>query len=47
VQELYPHPAGAYWVPQRLGGGAPTPAEAIRLDEAESLERARRAAQEP
>jgi 1-acyl-sn-glycerol-3-phosphate acyltransferase len=47
VQELYPHPAGAYWVPQRLGGGAPTPAEAIRLDETESLERARRAAQEP
>lgn len=47
VQELYPHPAGAYWVPQRLGGGAPTPAEAIRLDEAESSERARRAAQGP
>ena len=47
VQELYPHPPGAYWVPHRLGGGAPTPAEAIRLDEAESSERARRSAQAP
>ena len=47
VQERYPHPAGAYWVPHRLGGGAPTPVEAIRLDEAESSERARRAAQGP
>jgi len=47
VQELYPHPAGAWWVPHRIGGGAPTPAEASRLDEVESLERARRAAQEP
>ena len=47
VQELYPHPQGAYWVPHRLGGGAPTPAEAIRLDEAESAERARRAARAP
>jgi 1-acyl-sn-glycerol-3-phosphate acyltransferase len=47
VQALYPHPPGAYWVPHRLGGGAPTPAEAIRLDEAESSERARRGAQEP
>ncbi|MEI7717886.1 MAG: lysophospholipid acyltransferase family protein [Mycobacterium sp.] len=45
VQEHYPHPPGAYWVPRRLGGGAPTPAEAVRLDEAESSERARRAAQ--
>lgn len=47
VQEQYPHPAGASWVPHRLGGGAPTPAEAIRLDEAESVERARRAAPGP
>ncbi|HVR00221.1 MAG TPA: lysophospholipid acyltransferase family protein [Mycobacterium sp.] len=35
VQEAYPHPAGAYWVPRRLGGGAPTLAEATMLDEAE------------
>jgi 1-acyl-sn-glycerol-3-phosphate acyltransferase len=47
VQERYPHPAGAYWVPRRLGGGAPTPTEATLLDEAESLQRARRTAQEP
>ena len=47
VQEQYPHPAGAPWVPHRLGGGAPTPAEAILLDEAESAERARRATQAP
>src|SRR6185312_16210049 len=24
VQQRYPHPAGAYWVPRRLGGSAPT-----------------------
>jgi 1-acyl-sn-glycerol-3-phosphate acyltransferase len=42
VQDDYPHPAGAYWVPRRLGGGAPTPAEASRLDEAELAERARK-----
>ena len=47
VQELYPHPPGAYWVPRRLGGGAPTPTEATLLDESESLQRARRTAQEP
>src|SRR5271157_2157976 len=28
AQQRYPHPAGAYWVPRRLGGGAPTLAEA-------------------
>ncbi len=42
VQEDYPHPAGAHWVPQRLGGGAPTLAEAKRLDEAELAARARK-----
>lgn len=45
VQEQYPHPPGAYWVPHRLGGGAPTPEEAKLLDEAELAERARRAAE--
>ena len=44
VQEQYPHPGGAYWVPRRLGGGAPTLAEAARIEEAELAERARRAA---
>lgn len=42
AQESYPHPAGAYWVPRRLGGGAPTPEEAKALDEAELTERAYR-----
>lgn len=44
VQEQYPHPEGAHWVPNRLGGAAPTPAEATRIEEAELAERARRAA---
>ncbi|MCB9411199.1 lysophospholipid acyltransferase family protein [Mycolicibacterium sp.] len=43
VQEQYPHPAGAYWVPRRLGGSAPTPEEARRLDAAERVQRAQRA----
>ncbi|MCV7226153.1 lysophospholipid acyltransferase family protein [Mycolicibacterium komossense] len=42
VQSQYPHPEGAYWVPKRLGGGAPSPVEARALDEAELAERARR-----
>lgn len=40
VQESYPHPAGAYWVPRRLGGGAPTLAEAAALDAEEAAARA-------
>ena len=47
VQEQYPHPAGAWWVPQRLGGGAPSPAEARQLDEAELAERTRRTTERP
>ncbi|MCX2933494.1 lysophospholipid acyltransferase family protein [Mycobacterium sp. CVI_P3] len=43
VQLAYPHPAGEYWVPEALGGGAPSLQEAKRLDEAELAERARRA----
>ena len=40
VQERYgEHPAGAYWVPARLGGGAPTMAEADALDAADSAAR--------
>ncbi|MGH3561687.1 MAG: lysophospholipid acyltransferase family protein, partial [Mycobacterium sp.] len=42
VQQDYPHPAGAYWVPRRMGGSAPTPAEAKVLDERELAERARK-----
>lgn len=41
VQEDYEHPRGAHWVPRRLGGTAPTPEEARRLDEAELAQRAR------
>ncbi|MCV7382347.1 1-acyl-sn-glycerol-3-phosphate acyltransferase [Mycolicibacter longobardus] len=41
VQQDYPHPAGEYWVPRRLGGGAPTPKEARVLDERELAERRR------
>lgn len=42
VQRSYDHPEGAYWVPRRLGGGAPTMEEAIVREEAELAERARR-----
>jgi len=41
VQESYgPHPPGAFWVPRRLGGGAPSLAEAARLDAEEAARRA-------
>jgi 1-acyl-sn-glycerol-3-phosphate acyltransferase len=45
VQEEYPHPDGAYWVPRRLGGSAPTMDEAKALEEAELAERARKRAE--
>ncbi|KAA8969824.1 MAG: 1-acyl-sn-glycerol-3-phosphate acyltransferase [Mycobacterium sp.] len=45
VQQEYPHPAGAYWVPRRLGGSAPTPGEANLLEQAERAQRSRRHAQ--
>jgi 1-acyl-sn-glycerol-3-phosphate acyltransferase len=41
VQHDYPHPAGEYWVPHRLGGGAPTMEEARLIEEAELTERRR------
>jgi 1-acyl-sn-glycerol-3-phosphate acyltransferase len=40
VQRQYPHPAGACWVPRRLGGAAPTLAEAAQLDADEGAARA-------
>lgn len=48
VQDAYgPHPPGEFWVPHRLGGGAPTLAEANRMDAEEAIEKARaRAARE-
>ena len=43
VQEDYgPYPPGEFWVPHRLGGGAPTPARAAELEAAELAERAAR-----
>jgi 1-acyl-sn-glycerol-3-phosphate acyltransferase len=47
AQELYgPHPAGEYWVPHRLGGGAPSLAEAGRMDAEDQAARAARWAQD-
>lgn len=45
VQEEYPHPPGEFWVPQRLGGGAPSPAEALAMHDAEMVARERRRAE--
>jgi len=45
VQEEYPHPEGAFWVPRRLGGGAPTVAEAKIIEDTEKAERARKRAE--
>jgi 1-acyl-sn-glycerol-3-phosphate acyltransferase len=47
VQEEYPHPEGAFWVPRRLGGSAPTVAEAKIIEETERAERARKRANHP
>lgn len=47
VQDAYgPHPAGEFWVPHRLGGGAPTLAEANRMDAEEAAEKAARRARQ-
>jgi 1-acyl-sn-glycerol-3-phosphate acyltransferase len=40
AQQEYPHPAGEYWVPHRLGGGAPTMAEAAQIEADEAAARA-------
>lgn len=40
AQQGYPHPAGAYWVPRRLGGGAPSLAEAAQIEADEAAARA-------
>jgi 1-acyl-sn-glycerol-3-phosphate acyltransferase len=42
VQQSYDHPQGAYWVPRRLGGSAPTMEEARVREDAELAERARK-----
>jgi hypothetical protein len=47
VQDEYgPHPPGEFWVPHRLGGGAPSLAEANRMDAEEAAEKAARRAQQ-
>ena len=38
-------PAGAWWIPARLGGSAPTPEEALEIEERVRAERAARKAQ--
>lgn len=45
AQQNYPHPAGEFWVPTRLGGSAPTPEEAavIETEEAQRKQEARAA----
>jgi 1-acyl-sn-glycerol-3-phosphate acyltransferase len=40
AQQQYAHPAGAYWVPNRLGGGAPTMAQAAAIEADEAAARA-------
>ncbi|MEO8815690.1 MAG: 1-acyl-sn-glycerol-3-phosphate acyltransferase [Mycobacterium sp.] len=41
VQDAYgPYPAGEFWVPHRLGGGAPTLAAATQLDAVEAHRKA-------
>ena len=43
VQDAYgPYPPGEFWVPHRLGGGAPSLAEANRMDAEEATEKAAR-----
>lgn len=44
AQQDYPSEPGAYWLPRRLGGTAPTVEEAAVLDSEELAERARRKA---
>jgi 1-acyl-sn-glycerol-3-phosphate acyltransferase len=46
VQDDYgPHPHGEFWVPHRLGGGAPSLGEAARMDAEEAAARAARRVQ--
>lgn len=47
AQAGHHHPPGAFWVPRRLGGAAPTPEEAELLDAAERARRARNRTDRP
>jgi 1-acyl-sn-glycerol-3-phosphate acyltransferase len=42
VQQEYPHPRGEYWVPRRLGGGAPTPDDSKKIRVLELQKRAQK-----
>jgi len=42
VQEEYPHPEGEFWVPRRLGGGAPTQDDSRAMRAAELRQRAQK-----
>ncbi|MCV7377100.1 1-acyl-sn-glycerol-3-phosphate acyltransferase [Mycobacterium alsense] len=42
VQEEYPHPGGEFWVPRRLGGGAPNQDDSRAIRLAELQERMKR-----
>ncbi|MFC6011745.1 lysophospholipid acyltransferase family protein [Nocardia lasii] len=46
LQKDYTHEPGAYWVPKRLGGSAPSLEEATALDDAEAAERIARKARD-
>jgi 1-acyl-sn-glycerol-3-phosphate acyltransferase len=45
MQDEYPHRPREYWVPSRLGGGAPTLQEAVVLEDREVAARARKRTQ--
>ncbi|OBH49194.1 1-acyl-sn-glycerol-3-phosphate acyltransferase [Mycobacterium sp. E2479] len=47
AQEHYPGEPGAYWMPRRLGGAAPTPAEAARIEATEAAARSAKRAGHP
>ena len=47
AQRDYPNEPGAYWVPHRLGGTAPTRAEAARIEADEAAARSARKAVNP
>ncbi len=40
AQQQYAHPAGQYWVPNRLGGSAPTMAQAAQIEADEAAAKA-------
>lgn len=47
AQQHYPGEPGAYWMPQRLGGGAPTLAEAARVEATEAAARSAKRTERP